>query len=95
MIHTKMNKKLLVSQMKLVFEFNERDTYTSNNFKPWQGRVLVITSEDDVGYEDVNILLKNLPNTELYTFPKGTGHMTPLIHQEKFRKIIRDFLEKL
>jgi pimeloyl-ACP methyl ester carboxylesterase len=95
MISTKMNKKLLVSQMKLVFEFNERDTYTSNNFKQWKGRVLVITSEDDPGYKDVDILMKNLPNTELYTFPKGTGHMAPLIHQEEFRKIIKDFLEKL
>lgn len=95
MISTKMNKKLLTSQMKLVFEFNEKDVYISNDLKQWQGRVLVITSEDDVGYEDVDILMKNLPNTELYTFPKGTGHMAPLIHQEEFRKIIWDFLEKL
>jgi len=95
MISKKMNKKLLVSQMRLAYEFNEQDTYTLDDFKQWQGRVLVISSEDDAGYKDVDILMKNLPNTELYTFPKGTGHMAPLIHQEEFRKIIRDFLDKL
>ena len=95
MISTKMNKKLLVSQMKLVFEFNEKDTYTLEDYKQWEGRVLVITSEDDAGYKDVDILMKNLPNTQLYTFPRGTGHMAPLIYPKEFRKIMRDFLEKL
>jgi pimeloyl-ACP methyl ester carboxylesterase len=92
MFSTKFNKKAMLSALKLVFEFNERDAYKLEDFKEWKGKVLVITAEDDPYFKDTDDLMKNLPNTELYTFPKGVGHMAPLIHPDKFFGKIDEFL---
>jgi pimeloyl-ACP methyl ester carboxylesterase len=93
MFSTKFNKKAMLSALKLAFEFNEKDTYKLEDFKEWKGKILVITAEDDPYFKDTDDLMKNLPNTELYTFPKGVGHMAPLIHTDKFFGMIDDFLQ--
>lgn len=92
MFITKFNKKAMLSALKLGFEFNEKDAYKREDFKEWKGKVLVITAEDDPYFKDTDDLMKNLPNTELYTFPKGVGHMAPLIHPDKFFGLIDQFL---
>jgi pimeloyl-ACP methyl ester carboxylesterase len=92
MFSTHFNKKVMLSALKLAFEFNEKDTYKLEDFKEWKGKVLVITAEDDPYFKDTDDLKKNLPNTETYTFPKGVGHMAPLIHPDKFFGLIDDFL---
>ncbi len=94
MFSEKFNKKAMLSALKLVFEFNETDSYNLSDFKEWQGSVLIITAEDEHYFKDVDDLMKNLPNAELYTFPKGVGHMAPLIFPDKFFGEIDQFLEK-
>ena len=89
------DKKLLLSQMELFFEFNEKDSYKFEDFKQWKGKVLIITCEDDPGFIDVDYLMKNLPNTELFTFPKGLKHMAPVIQPDKYWRIIYKFLGSL
>jgi pimeloyl-ACP methyl ester carboxylesterase len=86
------NKKVLLSFVDLVFEFNESDGYSLNDFKNWSGKTLIMTCENDPGFEDTDYLTKNLPNTSLYTFPKEQGHLAPLIHIERFNQIVKDFL---
>lgn len=93
MFSTKFNKKAMLSALKLAFEFNEKDEYKSEDFKEWTGKVLVITAEDDPYFKDTDDLMKNLPNAELYAFPKGVGHMAPLIYPDKFFGMIDQFLE--
>ena len=92
MFSTKFNKKTMLSALKLAFEFNKKDTYKLEDFKEWQGKVLVITAEDDPYFKDTDDLMKNLPNAEKYTFPKGVGHLAPLIHPDKFFGMIEKFL---
>ncbi len=53
---------------------------------------MVITEEDDPYFKDTDDLKKNLSNTETYTFPKGVGHLAPLIHPDKFFGFLDDFL---
>jgi pimeloyl-ACP methyl ester carboxylesterase len=93
MFSTKFNKKAMLSALKLAFEFNEKDTYKLEDFKEWKGKVLVISAEDDPYFKDTDDLVKNLPNTETYTFPKGVGHMAPLVHPDKFFGLIDKFLQ--
>jgi pimeloyl-ACP methyl ester carboxylesterase len=93
MFTAKFNKKAMLSALKLAFEFNEKDEYKLADFKEWEGKVLVITAEDDPCFKDTDDLMKNLPNTEIYAFPKGVGHMAPLIHPDKFYGLIDQFLE--
>jgi pimeloyl-ACP methyl ester carboxylesterase len=93
MFSTKFNKKAILSALKLVFEFNEKDAYKLEDFKEWKGKVLIITAEDDFYFKDTEDFMKNLPNTELYKFPKGVGHMAPLIHPDEFFGKIDRFME--
>lgn len=92
MFSTKFNKRAMLSALKLAFEFNEKDAYNLEDFKGWKGKVLVITAEDDSYFKDTDDLMKNLPNAELYSFPKGVAHMAPLIHPDKFFGLIDQFL---
>ncbi len=94
-ISEQFNKKMLLSQLKLVFEFNEKDNYKPGDFEHWKGKVLIVTAEDDPGYKDVDSLLANHPGSESYTFPKGSGgHLAPSFHMETYFSIIEKFLEK-
>ena len=81
--------------MNLVFEFNESDGYTLEDFEIWNGKILIMTCEGDPGFEDTDYLTGNLPNTSLYTFPRELGHLAPLIHMEKFDQIVKNFLQAL
>ncbi|MFC2155007.1 alpha/beta fold hydrolase [Acidobacteriota bacterium] len=94
MFSEKFTKSAFLAALKLAFEFNETDSYNLADFKEWRGSVLVITAEDETYFKDVADLTKNLSNVELYTFPKGVGHMAPLIFPEQFYGIIDQFLEK-
>lgn len=94
-ISTKFAKKSLVSQLEMFFAFNVEDNYKKEDFTDWKGKVLIITCEDDPGYKQVGYLTENLPNNELYTFPKGAGHIPALVHMEKFFVILKEFLDKL
>jgi pimeloyl-ACP methyl ester carboxylesterase len=93
MFNERFKKGAILAALKLAFEFNETGSYNLEDFKEWPGSVLIITAEDEPYFKDVTDLMKNLPNTELYTFPKGVGHMAPLIFPDKFYGEIDRFLE--
>ena len=95
--HIKKNltKPVMLNILKNVFAFNKRDEYTSEDFKGWGGRTLIITSEDDPYYPDVEIFMEYLPNAELSKFPTGYKHVSPQIHREEFHSVIQKFIDKL
>jgi pimeloyl-ACP methyl ester carboxylesterase len=94
-IDTKITKKILFSQLNLAFEFNSSRRSRPENFKDWSGKVLVISGEDDPGFKDTETLTSSYPNTESYIFPKGSGHMVPIVHEEKYLGLIFRFLDTL
>jgi pimeloyl-ACP methyl ester carboxylesterase len=87
-------KKKLINLLSVFFEF-AREGYIRADFAGWQGRILVVVSEDDAGFKDLDWFTDNLPNAESHTFPKGLGHLPQLAHKDKFERLIRDFLGQL
>jgi pimeloyl-ACP methyl ester carboxylesterase len=86
------SKKTLLDLIRMLFEFNEKDSAPIENIERWPGKVLIVTSEDEPYREDVEFLMSHYPHTELYSFPAGFRHAAPLIQMEKFQSLIRDFL---
>jgi pimeloyl-ACP methyl ester carboxylesterase len=81
--------------LKLAFAFNEKDAYTAGEFKDWDGRVLLITSEDDPYYPDVELLEKGLPHSEVFKLPTGFKHLAPQILRDEFHTKIQSFIDGL
>ena len=79
----------------MAFKFNETGGYKKEDFKDWQGKVLIITCEDDPGFKDLEYFKNNLPNTQFHIFPKGLKHMAHIIEMEKFYNIMEEFLRDL
>ncbi len=86
------SKKTLLDVIRMLFEFNKKDSEPVEGIENWPGKVLIVTSEDEPYREDVKLLMTLYPHTELFSFPAGWRHAAPLIHMEKFQNLIRDFL---
>lgn len=85
------SKRTLLNVVRMLFEFNGKDDVPTAEIGRWPGRVLIVTSEDEPYRDDVELLRKQYPRSEIYTFPAGWRHAAPLVHTEKFQKLIRDF----
>jgi pimeloyl-ACP methyl ester carboxylesterase len=85
------SKKTLLAVVRMLFEFNEKDFAPVEGIENWPGKVLIVTSEDEPLQGDVELLMTLYPHAELFSFPAGGRHAAPLIHMEKFQKLIRDF----
>ncbi len=89
------NRQNLTNMLKLAFSFNEKDTYTPGEFQRWQGRILLVTSEDEPYYKDVELLQAGLPNTEVFMLPTGFKHVAPQIYRDEFHARIQSFIDAL
>ncbi len=81
--------------LKLGWRFNEQGEYSADEFGGWNGRALLITSEDDPYHSDSRTLESALPAAEQYLLPSGFGHMAPQICLEEFQSAIQGFLDGL
>ncbi len=86
-------RKLIGRILKLAWRFNEEGEYAADEFRAWNGRVLLITSEDDPYHSDSGILESVLPAAEQYALPSGFGHLAPQICLEQFQSAIQGFLD--
>ena len=89
------SKKRLLLEIDNIFQFNNEGFLDIEKIKCWNGKVLIITSEYDPGYEDSKLLKQHLPNSELYIFSEGYGHLTPAVKADELKKVIGDFLNRL
>ena len=78
-----------------VLKFNDEGIMRPEALKDWEGRILVITSEDDAGYNGSKLLSQQLPNSELYVLEKGYGHLAPAVKSQEVHKAIDDFISSL
>ena len=85
----------ITNMLKLAYAFNEKDGYRPGAFENWQGKVLLITSEDDPYYKDVALLQEGLPNSEVFKFPTGYKHVAPQINRDEFHARIQTFIDEL
>ncbi|MFC2165705.1 alpha/beta fold hydrolase [Acidobacteriota bacterium] len=88
-------KKNTVNTLKVAYAFNEKDGYSEGEFERWNGKTLIISSEDDPGYADVAILMKYLPNPEIFKFPTGFKHVAPQVYRDEFHAEIQRFIDQL
>ncbi len=87
------SKKALLGVIRMIFEFNEKYSVPLEDIGRWQGKVLIVTSEDEPYRGDVEILMNHYPQNELFSFPAGCRHAAPLVHEEKFRRLVSNFLQ--
>lgn len=94
-MESRLTRRNLVGTVKLLFEFHEKDGYHEGDFARWKGRTLIITSEDDAYYKDVEIFKRFLPNAEVFHLPKGWKHLAPLVHLEEMQGKVKTFVDGL
>jgi pimeloyl-ACP methyl ester carboxylesterase len=87
-------KRKVIHLLSVLFEFG-REGYTLADLDQWQGRALVIVSEDDQGFGDLEWLTENLPRCASEVIPAGLGHLPQLAHRKRFETLIREFLSEL
>jgi len=90
-----MTRRVMINILKLADAFNERDGYTPSDLEGWPGGALIVTSRDDTGYPDVEILKTGLPNAEVFELPTGFRHVAPMIYRDDLHAEIHRFLENL
>lgn len=81
--------------LKLCWRFNEQGEYSADELRDWDGRALLVTSEDDPYHSDAKVLESALPAAEQYYLPSGFRHMAPQICLEEFQSAIHQFLDGL
>jgi hypothetical protein len=84
----------LVNILSAISEFS-REGYTRADLAGWQGKALVVATEDDTSFQDLEWFTENLPSAGSHTFPKGLGHPPQLVHGDKIESLIRGFLGQL
>jgi pimeloyl-ACP methyl ester carboxylesterase len=90
-----MTRRVMINILRLAYAFNERDTCRPGDLAGWPGRPLIITSEDDTGFADVEILKTGLPNAEVFVLPTGFRHVAPMIYRDNLYTELHRFLESL
>lgn len=88
------SKRKVINLVSTINEFT-REGYTRTDLGDWSGRALIVASEDDAGFKDVEWLRDNIPGAEVEILPPGLGHLPQLVHRERFERLIRDFVSGL
>ena len=87
------SKRTLAIDMKNAMEFNAESFVTLEQLSGWRGRILIVTSEDDTGFEDSKLLSEKLPNTSLLALEKGYGHLAPMVKSQEVHLAISSYFK--
>ena len=94
MIDAHFTKRTIMNLVRMIFEFNEKDAHPESELSDWNGRVLIITSPDDVCHKDIEILNKQYPDAKLFEFEEGHKHLAPIVHRDRFLETIKAFFDR-
>lgn len=84
------SKRMLALDLQNVMKFNMEDIPSLEPLTDWHGQILIVTSEDDPGYNDSRLLSEKLPNAHLLVLEKGYGHLAPAVKsQEVYQAVDR------
>lgn len=89
------SKGSLMNAAKVVFQFHKDGEYSIENFKDWNGKILIISSKDDPCYRDCDVFVKHLPHSDLFLFPEGYRHMAPMVFRDEYQNKIKDFFREV
>jgi len=90
-----LTRRIMLNLLTMAYAFNERDGDIAERLAGWPGRALIVTSRDDSGFPDVELLEANLPTSEVLELPTGFGHVSPMIHRDELYAGIHRFLDGL
>jgi len=91
-IKLKLTKRMIMNILKNIIISLKLYKLPIQEFESWNGRTLLISSEDELYYSDTQLFQKNFPNTELFLLPTGYKHFSPAVHNEIFYKKILSFI---
>ncbi|MBN2146519.1 MAG: alpha/beta hydrolase [Anaerolineales bacterium] len=89
------SKRVLTIDLRNALQFNAEGFVDLGLFSAWPGRNLIITSEDDAGYEDSKTLSEKLPNASLLLLEKGYGHLAPLVKSQEMYQAVSQWVAEL
>ncbi|MBN1550134.1 alpha/beta hydrolase [bacterium] len=89
------SKRELTLDIHNVLQFNAEGFVDPGLLSAWRGRILIVTSQDDAGYEGSKTLSEKLPNTHLLVFDKGYGHLAPLVKSREVNLAIDQLMGTL
>lgn len=88
-----LTKRLLLTWIRLHFDFYENEYFTPKDLADWKGKILILRTDNDKLADDDGEHAKLYPQAKVYTF-YGTGHLTFEYQFEKMKQVIKDFLKE-
>ena len=87
-------KKKLIEDLDLIHAFNDEHILIKKTLQEWNGKILIVTSENDPLYEESKMLFHLLPHSQIHIFKEEYGHLTPSIKSNELKQVIQNFLLK-
>jgi pimeloyl-ACP methyl ester carboxylesterase len=89
-------KDVFIHQNKCLLDLAHQPQFTSNDLKKWNGKILIIESDDDpaIPTKDRALLRSTYPQAHLNTF-RDAGHASSILKREEVVSIIRTFLRNV
>lgn len=86
-----LNKTLLKTWINLHLDFYQNERFITSDYVKWNGKILILRSDDDPVMQDEGDFEKTYPNITVHTF-KDTGHLSYYHKFEETVKVIRKFI---
>jgi pimeloyl-ACP methyl ester carboxylesterase len=85
-------KEVFIHQNKCLLELAQQPRFTSTDLTNWNGRILIIESDDDpaISRADRALLKSTYPQAHVHTF-KDVGHASSILKREDVVALIRGF----
>lgn len=89
-------KEVFIHQNKCLLELAHQPQFTPDDLKGWQGKVLIIESDDDpaIPARDRALLRSTYPKAQVHTF-RDAGHASSILKREEVFSVIRSFLDNV
>ena len=89
-------KEVAVHQNKCLLELAGKSKFTADDLKAWNGKILIIDSDDDpaIKAKDRELLRKTYPQAEVKTF-RDAGHSSLILKRKETLSIIKKFLSEV
>jgi pimeloyl-ACP methyl ester carboxylesterase len=90
-----LNKPWTVSASRCGADFFMNYSFSRQDLEPWQGRILLIESDDDqaFGLRQREALKATYPQAQVHTF-HAAGHIPAITREPEYITLIRDFLKQ-
>jgi pimeloyl-ACP methyl ester carboxylesterase len=88
-------KEVFIHQNTCLLELMQQPQLTQDDLQDWNGRILIIESNDDpaVSARDRELLRSTYPRARLHTF-QDAGHASSILKRQEVVSLVKDFIDK-